>query len=125
MRQQQELTATPVPQCWLAAVHEALQPPRMQHLQLIKHIPIRASNPSKGVTVGGVIEAAVALSCAGGFFTGLPQGHCASPRVFPLPLFLSPPPQGDLGVGACHRLQALNKALCLSPSLCTSPQVFV
>lgn len=52
-----------VPQCWLAAVHEVLQLLHMQHLQLIKHIPIRASNPSKGVTVwGGVIEAAVALS---------------------------------------------------------------
>lgn len=83
-----------VPQCWLAAVHEALQPPRMQHLQLIKHIPIRASNPSKGVTVWGGHRGGCGSVLSWGLFHRAPPGDTAHlPGCSPFLSFCPPHPK--------------------------------
>lgn len=83
-----------VPQCWLAAVHEALQPPRMQHLQLIKHIPIRASNPSKGVTVWGGHRGSCGSVLSWGLSHRAPLGTLRiSPGVPPSSLSVPPTPR--------------------------------
>lgn len=79
-----------VPQCWLAAVHEALQP----HLQLIKHIPIRVSNPSKGVTVGGGSSRRLWLCPElGAFSQGSPRDTAHLPGCSPFLSFCPPHPK--------------------------------